>query len=223
VAGSSPDSPFAVAAVLFDLDGTLVHAPIDFGRMKREVLAEVEAAGLNPDPFRRFDLLRIIDAAEDAGAGPDLRKRCEARLAAIEEEAAGAATVADGAFELLAWLGAAGVRVGIVTRNSPEAVAGVLRRFPLPHHVLLTRADTPRVKPDPLHLLLALERLGALPHQAVMVGDHRMDIQAGKAAGTATIGVLLPEHPPDFFHEAAPDLVIRALPELRRWISPLSS
>jgi phosphoglycolate phosphatase-like HAD superfamily hydrolase len=76
------------------------------------------------------------------------------------------------------------------------------------------------VKPDPLHLHLALERLGVSPADAVMVGDHVMDVLGGKAAGTRTLGVLTPDRPPDFFREAAPDGVIRALPELRTWISP---
>jgi phosphoglycolate phosphatase-like HAD superfamily hydrolase len=53
-----------------------------------------------------------------------------------------------------------------------------------------------------------------------MVGDHVMDVQGGKAAGMHTLGLLTPERPPDFFERAAPDGVIRALPELREWISP---
>jgi len=211
-----------VAAVLFDLDGTLVHTPIDFARMKREVLEEVAAAGVDPEPLRRHDILRLITLAEADGP-PGLRARCEAHLTAIEEAAGAAARPAEGAGEVLSWLRGAGVRVGIVTRNSPTAVQAVLRRCPLPHDVLLTRADTPRVKPDPHHLLLALERLAVPAARAVMVGDHRMDVQAGKAAGTGTIGVLLPERPADFFRDLAPDAVIRALPELSRWISPSSS
>ena len=76
------------------------------------------------------------------------------------------------------------------------------------------------VKPDPLHLRLALDQLRTPPEQAVMVGDHVMDVLGGKAAGTRTLGILTPERPEDFFTPAAPDGVIRALPELRTWISP---
>ena len=53
----------------------------------------------------------------------------------------------------------------------------------------------------------------------MMVGDHVMDVRAGRAAGLATLGGLLPERPPDYFIEAQPDGVIRELPELRAWIS----
>ena len=56
-----------------------------------------------------------------------------------------------------------------------------------------------------------------------MVGDHVMDVAGGKAAGMRTLGLLTPERAPDFFAAAAPDGVIRALPELRTWISLPSS
>ncbi|HEU4752552.1 MAG TPA: HAD hydrolase-like protein, partial [Armatimonadota bacterium] len=68
--------------------------------------------------------------------------------------------------------------------------------------------------------LLALERLETRPEQALMVGDHVMDVRGGRAAGMATLGLLTPERPPDFFEQAEPDGVIRSLTELRAWISP---
>jgi phosphoglycolate phosphatase len=40
-----------------------------------------------------------------------------------------------------------------------------------------------------MHLLLALERLTTPAGTALMVGDHPLDIQTGKRAGTLTAGV----------------------------------
>jgi phosphoglycolate phosphatase len=215
-------TPFSdLRAVLFDLDGTLVHTRIDFARMRQAILDEVALAGLHPEEFRTLDILAIIDAARrripDSAA---FLERAEAALVRIEIAACDGAEAAEGAAETLRWLRERGLRVGIVTRNCPQAVERVLREFPLPHEALLTRADTPRVKPDPLHLRLALDRLGARPEESLMVGDHMMDVAGGKAAGMRTLGVLTPDRPPDYFRQAAPDGVIRALPELRQWISP---
>lgn len=216
-------NPFAMAfhdlrTVLFDLDGTLVHTRIDFPGMKRRILGLVARYGLDPAPLAERDILTIIRLA-----APRLPARfaeeAEAALVEIEVAACEGACLAEGAEEILHWLPRAGLRVGIVTRNSPAAVARVLREFPLPHEVLLTRADTPRVKPDPLHLELALQRLDTPPARALMVGDHVMDVEGGKAAGMRTLGLLTPERPPDFFTPAAPDGVIRSLLELRQWIS----
>lgn len=217
--------PFApIRAVLFDLDGTLVHTRIDFPSMKQAALRLVAESGLDPAEFAPLDVLSLLSAAalRLAEAGPFLA-RAEEALVRIELAACEGATEAEGAGETLRWLLSHGRRVGIVTRNSPQAVRRVLEAIPLPHDVLLTRADTPRVKPDPIHLHLALERLEVPPGEALMVGDHTMDVLGGKAAGMRTLGVLTPERPPDFFAQAAPDGVIRALPELRQWISPSSS
>ena len=50
-------------AVLFDLDGTLVHTRIDFAHMKRVVLDLVAARGLDPDDYAPLDVLGILAAA----------------------------------------------------------------------------------------------------------------------------------------------------------------
>jgi phosphoglycolate phosphatase len=214
--------PFSdIRAVLFDLDGTLVHTRIDFPAMKRAVLDLVSLEGLDPEEFRALDVLALLEAA--SGHLEDARPflaRAEQVLVEIELAACEGAEEAEGAVATLGWLLDRRVRVGIVTRNSREAARRVLQDVPLPHEVLLTRADTPHVKPHPIHLMLALERLEVPPERSLMVGDHVMDVLGGKAAGLHTLGILTPGRPPDFFQQSAPDGVIGALPELRSWISP---
>ena len=46
-----------------------------------------------------------------------------------------------------------------------------------------------RRKPDPAPVLLACERAGMDPAQAVFVGDDRRDVEAGRAAGLRTVAV----------------------------------
>lgn len=213
-----------VAAVLFDLDGTLVETRIDFDGMRWEVLRLAREAGVAAEPWVGLDVLGILDRV--AAAAPDpaaLRAAAEEALTAIELEACPGAREMAGAGELLRSLDAAGIRVGIVTRNCRRAVEQVLARISLPHAVLLTRNEVTRVKPDPEHLWQAAGALGVPPARAVMVGDHRMDVRAGKAAGMGTVGLLTPGHPDDYFAPEAPDLVLRDLRELAAWISPSSS
>ena len=65
----------------------------------------------------------------------------------------------------------------------------LLARHPLACDVRLTRDDVELVKPDPSHLLAALAQLGVAPEQAVMVGDHRSDVECALAAGSRGVGV----------------------------------
>jgi phosphoglycolate phosphatase-like HAD superfamily hydrolase len=53
--------------------------------------------------------------------------------------------------------------------------------------VLGREAAAPKPDPEGIRRLLAHWR--AEPHQAVMVGDYRYDLLAGRAAGTATVYV----------------------------------
>ena len=51
-------------------------------------------------------------------------------------------------------------------------------------------ADTLAVrKPDPLHLLTTLERLGQPVEEAVMLGDSMTDVKTAKAAGVPIVAV----------------------------------
>jgi phosphoglycolate phosphatase-like HAD superfamily hydrolase len=80
--------------------------------------------------------------------------------------------------------------------------------------VLLSRDDVRKTKPHPDQLFEALRILDSVPEKSMMVGDHPMDILAGKSAEMRTVGVLLPDRPEDFFDQAKPDAVVRSLKEL---------
>jgi phosphoglycolate phosphatase len=220
----SPPRPLTVAAVLFDLDGTLVDSGIDFGLMRREMLALAAEVGCDVTELEEADILTIRDLACAHADNPGaVRERAEARLVAIEREALERASPVPGAVALLAALREQGVRVGVVTRNCREIAEESMQRHGLPHDVMVAREDTPRVKPHPLHLWRAVAALDVSPAAAVMVGDGRMDVQAGKAAGLRTVGFLADGRPADYFVDLSPDRVINSLPDLLPWISPSSS
>ena len=142
-------------------------------------------------------------------------------MVACELAALSGAEEAYEASALLAWLRARGVAVGIVTRNSRAAVSMLLRRVPLPHDVLLTRDDVPRTKPDPAHLLAALDRLGVAPADAIMVGDHHMDIVAGRAAGLRSLAIAHGRLDDRSFADCPPDGFLRSFAELRALVPEL--
>ncbi len=208
----------ALRAVLFDLDGTLVETHIDFPRMTRDMERLARAADVPEEVTAGKDILSLVDAADAdvsarGGDGSALRWVAFGRLEEIEVAGCARPNLLDGTRELLADLLGKGIKIGIVTRNCRSVSVGLLARFALPHHLLLTRDDVDRTKPDPEHLWEALRLLGEPPHTAAMVGDHWMDVQAGVRAGcAATLGVL-GKHDADWFAPCPPTATARDLAE----------
>ena len=211
-------NPFeGIRAVLFDMDGTLVETNIDFPLMKREMLALGERHGVPASELQGLDILAVVDHATSRlgkEEAKSVRQEAFDRLEQIELTHCEDARPIDSAPELLNALEDAGIKVAIVTRNCRSAVKLSLEKAGIHSDVLLTRDDVPRTKPHPDHLHQALDVLGVRAQEAVTIGDHWMDIRAGKAAGTRTVGFLRPDRPQDFFDVEPPDLIIRDLAEL---------
>lgn len=211
----------AVDAVLFDLDGTLVETNIDFALMRREVTALAAEAGVDVDELRGLDILATLARAVETlitGGRPTDAERIRLRgMATLQEiELRHAADTREIAFarELLDDLRNRGIRTGIVTRNCRAASELSLSITGVQADIVICREDSNNHKPHPEPILLALSKLGAEPRNSIMVGDHIMDVQAGKAAGMKTIGFLRDDRPRDFFASAAPDVVAHNLREV---------
>jgi len=210
-----------VDAVLFDLDGTLVETNIDFPLMKRRVLDLAAEHGIKTDSLLSLDILAIVENAcglltssglHDSAA--ELRARAMSALEEIELRHARDTREIPFARELVCRLRAEGMKIGVVTRNCRAASETSLRIAGISPDVLICREDSTRHKPHPDPLLAALDALGARPHASIMVGDHTMDIEAGRAAGLKTIALLWERHPHDFFDDARPDRIACDLSEV---------
>jgi phosphoglycolate phosphatase len=192
-------------AVLFDLDGTLLDTAPDFLTVVNLLLAE---NGRGPLPYAEVRrtvshgaraLVRLaFGIAEDDARFEPLRQRL---LALYAEHLLVDTAPFPGIPELLRELARRGVRWGVVTNKPSHLAEPLLARARLepPADVLVCPDHVQRTKPDPEPLLLACERLGCLAAEAVYVGDHSRDIQAGRSAGMCTIaatyGYLEPDEP----------------------------
>jgi HAD superfamily hydrolase (TIGR01509 family) len=83
-------------------------------------------------------------------------------------------------------------RVAVISNNSQAAVERYLAAPRLAAHVDVTvgrtQPDPALLKPHPHLILRALDALGSDPATCALVGDSISDIEAARAAGTASIG-----------------------------------
>jgi len=212
-------------AVIFDLDGTLVQLTIDFDQMRAEVLDVVARYGVEMDGHRQglLTLELIDDVTTELSRLSSQQAACfkaeaNAAIEAIEVKAAQRADLFPGVPELLAWLRGRGLKLGIVTRNCRAAAGAVLESLSPLVGVVLTRDDVLAVKPDPLHLRLALEMLEVRGDRSLMVGDHPLDVVTGQAVGAFTAGVLRPGETPDRYADVSPELVLSSVLELQGYL-----
>ncbi len=205
-------------AVLFDLDGTLIETHIDFPAMTRAMENFARAHAVPKNVTDGKDILGLVEAAaadiqSRGGDGAALRRTAFAQLQAMEIAGCSHPNLLPGTRELMTALIERDIKVGVVTRNCRAVSVGLLARFALPHHLLLTRDDVKLTKPNPEHLWEALRLLGEKPADAAMVGDHFMDIEAGVKAGcAATLGVL-GQNSADWFAPCPPSALARDLSE----------
>ena len=180
------DSP---AAVLFDVDGTLLDTNY------LHVLAWWESFLAAGEQVSCFDIHRNIGRGS-----PDLVRQLLGR----EDEA-----IVTGhserweplrkrmipfhrAADLLRECDRRGLRVVLATSGSPDDVEDFTAKLDCDEAVyaIVNSGDVEQSKPDPAIVLAALKAAGVPADRAVMVGDTVYDIRAAKAAGVRVIGLL---------------------------------
>jgi len=181
------------AALLFDLDGTLIDSDAAHLRAFQRVFA---ARGVAVD---RQSYDTRIHGADNSAIGRDFLPHLSeaeraATLAAKEvryREDLGAVEPIAGIDALLDFAAARGLRCAVVT-NAPRAnvetvlgALGLAARLPL----RVLGPELARPKPDPLPYRTALTRLGAEAGRSLAFEDSLSGLSAAKGAGLAVVGL----------------------------------
>ena len=162
------------AAVVYDLDDTLVRLAVDWDAVRADLRALYADAGVEADGWSVWD---GYERAEEHGLGAAV----ERTIARHERAGARAAERLPTADEVPR----RSVPVGVCSLNAEAACRLALEVQDLDAHVgaVVGRDSVPAVKPDPAPLLAALAALGADPADALFVGNGRRDEETARRAG----------------------------------------
>jgi phosphoglycolate phosphatase len=180
-------------AVLFDLDGTLLHTAPDLAAAANAMLAELGLPARDPAVIATYIgkgipklVERSLAGSHDAAAEPALLARAlpiyERHYAA---ESGKRSVPFPGVVAGLRVLHGARVPLACITNKAERFSVDLLRRTALHgfFDALVCGDTVVRKKPDPEPVLAACARLGVAPRDALMIGDSANDVQAARAAG----------------------------------------
>ena len=181
------------AALLFDLDGTLVDTDHLHHAAFAAILAE-DGRRLSLADYRDR-IMGMPNVEIMAWLMPEAPERhaeiADRKEAAYRDMLAAEIEPVAGARALLDWAEAEGLAVAVVTnapRPNAEAVlaaAGLADRFA----TLVIGDECDRPKPDPLPYQEAMRRLGVTPSNSIAFEDSRSGLRAARGSGAHVFGL----------------------------------
>jgi HAD superfamily hydrolase (TIGR01509 family) len=160
-----------IEAVIFDLDGTLVHTELDFDLIRQQI-------GISSGP--------VLEALEHMP--PADRARAMQILHQHESKAANHAPLDPHAPAVFQALADRGIKTALLTRNSRASTEITIQRHSLNFDFVCSREDlSGKIKPSPEPVLAICAALQVRPADTLMVGDYLFDLQSANAAGSLSV------------------------------------
>lgn len=187
----------SIKAVLFDLDGTLIDSAPDLHEAANKLLKEESRHTITLEQTTSMigdGVAKIVERAFAATGyaikDGELDQFVKRYLAFYEPHSAKLTLPFPGGVECLKRLNHEGYKLAVCTNKPSIATQGILKKLGLSESFsAVIGGDTlPGIrKPDPRHLLAALDVMNISPKNAVMIGDHANDVNAARAAGLPVI------------------------------------
>lgn len=201
--------------VVFDLDGTLVDSYQALTTALNRLASDFNLPGYTTDQVR--DLVgegveRLLEKAFGACTDPLLEGFNHHYGACLSDETVLLADVA----VTLDRLHEHAVAMSVCT-NKPTAFSEtILENLGIRHY--FAAVSGPDVagarKPDPAHILHAMNAAGGAPDTTLMVGDMVIDVRAARAAGCAAAAIATGSSSADELREARPDYLVEHFTDL---------
>ena len=183
---------------MFDLDGTLLDTAPEIAEAANRMLAALGKPVLPQAQITSYIgegvqtlIKRCLTGQRQVEPDAELFARAQPLYHDFYVENVADSQPFAGVVSALQQLKTQGYRLACVTNKPEKFTQPLLQKAGLADFFeLVVSGDTlPKKKPDPLPLLHTCQKLGALPTEAMMVGDSETDIQAAHAAGCFVVTV----------------------------------
>ena len=160
---------------------------------------------------------QVISALTDEATERERGDEIRATEKSLYAEMIGEVRAMEGSKELIDELRSRGHRVVLATSAKPEELDHYLEMLDASERAdaWTSSEDVESTKPEPDLVHAALEKVGAGPEEAVMIGDTPWDVEAAKRAGVGTIAVLTGGFAAEELREAGARAVYESVGELR--------
>ena len=220
-----PKQKILVDAAIFDLDGTIIDS---IGIYYQIVAAVLERLGLpqasttdlkNATKNGGFDWSMTFPEEIKAGKNELIKDAWKIAEEIYPKMFFENVKLIPGTADVLTRFAEMGIKLAVVTSTPQKNMTSKLKpliKSGISHLIkeIITSDDTDRTKPAADPLIECNQRLGIAAGKSVYVGDMRLDIKAGKAAGTKTIGVLTGFDDFESLKAEQPDAIIQSIAEL---------
>ncbi|HEY5292582.1 MAG TPA: phosphoglycolate phosphatase [Burkholderiales bacterium] len=212
-----------IAAVMLDLDGTLLDTLPDLAAAAARMLAALGLAGRTQDEIRNFvgkGIPNLVARCLQASAGGARAGALQAEALALFqdfyfEESGRRSAVYPGVLDGLARFRAMRLRLACVTNKAARFTLPLLAQMGLaPWFEMVVSGDTlARKKPDPMQLAHICAAFALAPAQVLLIGDSANDALAARAAGCPVLCVSYGYNEGGDVHNLDCDAIVGSLSE----------
>lgn len=226
------NSQFICDAVIFDLDGTLIDSTdvylrilnVAFERLSLPLFSKEDILDLLIEGD--FDWNKILPTDLEGRKEEIIQKAMEIIRKIYPQIFREEVKLIPGAADILREISMGDMKIGLVTSTDAKYLAPKLHPLQASEvenllQVIITTDKIPNKKPSADPLIECGKRLRVEMERIVYVGDSRIDIRAGKAAGTMTVGVLTGVDDYEALRAENPDAILDSVVALREILPAL--
>ena len=212
-----------IAAVMIDLDGTLLDTVPDLAAAAERMLAALGLPARTQEEIRSYigkGLPNLVRRCLQASAGAARVEALQAEALALyygyyAEESGRRTSVYPGVLEGLEQFRAMRLRLACVTNKAERYTLPLLEQKGLtPWFELVVSGDTlARKKPDPMQLTHICAAFALAPAEVLLIGDSANDALAARAAGCPVLCVSYGYSEGEDVHNLGCDAIVESLSE----------